>query len=226
MCNEMTQVEPRPTDNRARKYWGLFATLLLTLPALWPLLRAGFLVTDDGRFHVYRIAALADAWQHGALYPRLFPDFGFGYGQAVLNYYAPLSYAPGALLSVLGVSPDLGGESDHRAGVLAGGVGSLRVRAGRLGRVGRRHGGGRLHLLPIPSGRRLRAAGAIPEFMAFIWLPLILWATPNIATHSGPSAPNPATDGTNRTKNAAVIPALGAALAWAGLVLTHNLPPC
>ena len=60
--------------------------LLLTLPALWPLLRQGFFVSDDGLFHVYRVAALADAWSHGVLYPRLFPDFGFGYGQAVLKF--------------------------------------------------------------------------------------------------------------------------------------------
>ena len=72
------------------------------LPALWPLLRPGFFVSDDGLFHVYRIAALADAWAHGVLYPRLFPEFGFGYGQAVFNFYAPLSYVPGALLALLG----------------------------------------------------------------------------------------------------------------------------
>ena len=77
----------------------LLIVLLLTLPALWPLLRQGFFVSDDGLFHVYRVAALADAWSHGVLYPRLFPDFGFGYGQAVLNFYAPLTYVPGALLA-------------------------------------------------------------------------------------------------------------------------------
>ena len=70
---------------------GLLLALLLTLPALLPLLRAGFFASDDGLFHVYRMAALAEAWQQGVLWPRIFPDFGFGYGQAVLNFYAPLS---------------------------------------------------------------------------------------------------------------------------------------
>src|SRR5512133_1132079 len=75
---------------------GGFLSLLLALPALWPLLRAGFLVSDDGRFHVYRIAALAQAWSQGVLHPRLFPEFGFGYGQAVLSFSAPLACWPGS----------------------------------------------------------------------------------------------------------------------------------
>ena len=82
-----------------------FLLALLSLPAVVPLLRGGFFASDDGLFHVYRAAALADAWQQGVLHPRLFPDFGFGYGQAVLNFYAPLAYWPPALLSLLGISP-------------------------------------------------------------------------------------------------------------------------
>ena len=78
---------------------------LLTLPALIPLARADFFVSDDGAFHIYRIAALTEAWRQGVLYPRLFPEFGFGYGQAVLNFYAPLAYYPGALFASLGFDP-------------------------------------------------------------------------------------------------------------------------
>ena len=85
-----------------RRRFTKYAWLLLLLPVLTPLMRTGFFASDDGRFHVYRIAALADAWRAGVLHPRLFPDFGFGYGQAVLNYYSPLSYWPGAALSLLG----------------------------------------------------------------------------------------------------------------------------
>ncbi len=212
-------MERTQPDERTRTHWGPLAALVFTLPALWPLLRAGFLVTDDGRFHVYRIAALADAWQHGVLYPRLFPDFGFGYGQAVLNYYAPLSYAPGALLSTAGISPVWAAKATIALGfVLAA------LAAYGFGRTIWGAWGGVLAAVAYTYFPYHLAdayvRGAIPEFMAFIWLPLILWATTSIATHRGPSAPN----GTpNRVTNGAMIPALGAALAWAGLVLTHNL---
>ena len=72
---------------------------------MWPLLQAGFPDTHDGRFHLYRTAALSKAWGQGVLHPRLFPEFGFAYGQAVFNYYSPLSYWPGAALSILGGNP-------------------------------------------------------------------------------------------------------------------------
>src|SRR5512133_1521611 len=97
---------------------GGFLSLPLALPALWPLLGAGFFVSDDGRFHVYRIAALAQAWSQGVLHPRLFPEFGFGYGQAVLNFYAPLAYWPGALLALLGAGPATAAELSIALGFL------------------------------------------------------------------------------------------------------------
>ncbi len=153
----------------------LLLALLLTLPALLPLLRAGFFVSDDGLFHVYRTAALAEAWQHGVLWPRLFPDFGFGYGQAVLNFYAPLSYVPGALLSMLGVNP-------ATAVQLVIALSFLLAAAAAFG-----YG----NFLFGPAGGVLAAVvytytpyhladaylrGAVPEHMAFIFPPLILWA--------------------------------------------------
>src|SRR3954447_25561027 len=63
--------------------------------AVWP-------DTPDGGFHLQRVRALAEALQAGVLYPRWFPDFSFGYGYPVLNYYAPGFYYPPALLVLLG----------------------------------------------------------------------------------------------------------------------------
>jgi hypothetical protein len=179
--------------------------LLLTLPALWPLLRPGFFVSDDGHFHIYRIAALADAWRHGVLYPRLFPEFGFGYGQAVLNFYAPLSYAPAALLATLGVNPATAAELTIALGFMLAALAMY----------------GFVRSLWGPAGGALAAVaytyfpyhladayvrGAIPEHFAFIFPPLILWATTSIFREERPRGP-----------------LLWAALAWAGLIFTHNL---
>jgi hypothetical protein len=184
---------------------GWLVALLLALPALWPLLRPGFFVSDDGRFHVYRIAALAQAWEQGVLHPRLFPDFGFGYGQAVLNFYAPLSYWPGAVMATLGVSPAAAAEATIALGFLLAALAA--------------YGYGRS--LWSPAAGILSAVaftyypyhladayqrGALPEHFAFLWLPLILWAATALfrAQDYRPAL-------------------LCSALAWAGLVLTHNL---
>ena len=50
--------------------------------------------TPDGLFHLQRVRALAEALRVGVLYPRWFPDFAFGYGYPVLNFYAPAFYYP------------------------------------------------------------------------------------------------------------------------------------
>jgi hypothetical protein len=192
-------------EARGQRPWLVLLLLaLLLIPALLPLARSGFYVSDDGRFHVYRIAALANAWHQGVLYPRLFPEFGFDYGQAVLNYYAPLSYFPGAAAALV-VGPAAAAE--------------LLVALGFILAALAAYGYGRYLWGPVAG---LLAAvvytytpyhladaylrGAIPEHFAFIFPPLILWAYTAAFRSRNPWPP-----------------LLWGSLAWAGLVLTHNL---
>ncbi|MGC8782700.1 MAG: 6-pyruvoyl-tetrahydropterin synthase-related protein, partial [Anaerolineae bacterium] len=195
---------PRPT-----RWWtaagGWPIALLLALPALWPLLRPGFFVSDDGLFHIYRTAALADAWQHGVLYPRLFPEFGFGYGQAVLNFYAPLSYTPGALLALVGINPATAVELTIALGFVLAALAMYGFGRALWGPWGGVLAAVAYTYFPYHlADAYLR--GAVPEHFAFIFPPLILWATTNIFREKHPRGP-----------------ALWAALAWAGLIFTHNL---
>ena len=184
--------------------WGLLA-LALILPALGPLFRPGFFASDDGRFHVYRIAALAEAWQQGVLYPRLFPGFGFGYGQAVLNYYAPLSYYPGALLTLLGFGPAGAAKLTIALGFLLAGLAAYGYGRSIWGAPGGILAAVAYTYFPYHlADAYLR--GAIPEHFAFIWPPLILWCYTVAFRGERPRAA-----------------LLWSALAWAGLVYTHNL---
>jgi hypothetical protein len=195
----------RVVGGHGRALWGAVLAVLLALPALWPLCRSGFFVSDDGRFHVYRIAALAEAWQQGVLHPRLFPDFGFGYGQAVLNFYAPLSYWPAALFAMLGIGPVVGVKLTIALAFVLSALAAY----------------GYANYLWGPAGGVLAAVaytyfpyhladvylrGAIPEHFAFIWPPLILWAYTAAFKRERPLAPF-----------------LWGTLAWVGLVYTHNL---
>ena len=183
----------------------LALTLLLVLPALLPLLRAGFFVSDDGLFHIYRTAALARAWQDGVLWPRLFPEFGFGYGQAVLNFYAPLSYVPAALLSLLGVTPAGAVKLVIAFSTLAAALAAFGYGRHLFGNAG----GLLAALVYTYAPYHLADAylrGAVPEHAAFIFPPLILWAYSAAFRRANPWPP-----------------LLWGTLAWAGLVLTHNL---
>lgn len=183
----------------------LLAALLLTLPALLPLLQPGFFESDDGSFHVYRIAGLARAWHHGVLHPRLFPEFGFGYGQAVLNFYSPLAYWPGAVLTVLGFGPSAAAQLVIALGFLLAALSAYAFGAYLWGPVAGLLASVAYTYFPYHLADAY-VRGALPEHFAFIWLPLILWAFTAAFRRRSPAAP-----------------LLWGSLAWAGLVFTHNL---
>jgi len=186
----------------------------LVLPALWPLALSGFFVSDDGRFHVYRLAALANAWRQGVLWPRLFPEFGFGYGQAVLHFYSPASYWPGALLTVLGLAPATAAELT----IALGFIGAALAMGAWIRRLWGPTAGVVAAVLYTYFPYHLADAygrGAIPEHMAFIFPPLILWAY--TAAFGFDRRPHPEASASTTAS------LLGAGLAWAGLALTHHL---
>lgn len=93
------------TTNYSTMFFALLV-LLSTLPAMWPFLaNTGYWVSHDGLFHLYRLLSLEEAWQQGYVYPRTFPDFAFGYGFAVLNFYGPLTYYVALIIKIVGFSP-------------------------------------------------------------------------------------------------------------------------
>ena len=165
--------------------------------------------TPDGWLHLQRVRALADALQAGAIYPRWFPDFSFGYGYPVLNYYAPAFYYPPALLVALGLDVTMAARITLSVVYAVSAVGMyallrLWVRAvpALLGVV--------LFLVFPYRLYDLFVRGAAPEFVAFLWLPLIAWLSVQTAR---PQRGQTIVNGYFA----------GAALAWAGLILTHNL---
>jgi hypothetical protein len=100
-------MEPIPValqHPRVRRWGVALLTVLLTLPAMWPFLsHEGYWFSHDGRFHLYRLLSLQEAWGQGHFYPRIFPDFAFGYGFAVLNFYGPLTYYVALAIGGLGL---------------------------------------------------------------------------------------------------------------------------
>ena len=102
-----------------------FVVLLLVLLAAWPFLaRPGLPRDTDAELHVLRAAELLACWQGGVLYPRWAPDFYYGYGYPIFNYYAPLTYHLAALFSLLpGLDIVAGVKAVFVLALLLGGVG-------------------------------------------------------------------------------------------------------
>jgi hypothetical protein len=83
--------------NLARRNWrpdpGLLLAVALAFIAALPFLtRPGLPRGTDAELHVFRAAELGYSLQAGIPYPRWAPDFYYGYGYPIFNYYAPLTY--------------------------------------------------------------------------------------------------------------------------------------
>ena len=123
----------------------------------------------------------------------------------MLNFYVPLTYLPGALLASLGVNPATAVEITIALGFVLAAQAIYGYTRSLWGPVGGVLAAVAYTYFPYHlADAYLR--GAIPEFFAFIWPPLILWATTYAFRRERP-----------------VGPLLWAALAWAGLIFTHNL---
>jgi hypothetical protein len=181
--------------------------VILTLPALVPLLRPGFFESHDGLFHVYRLAAVDRAVRTGVLYPRWFPEFAFGYGHPVLNFYGPLSYYWGLPFTLLGADAALALQLVLASGLVASALSMFLFARLHLDRGPAIVAAGVYVYLPYHL-MDLYIRGAVAEFLAFVFLPLLLWAFHRLVENPGRSA----------------FPRLAlASLLLAALVVTHSL---
>ena len=179
---------------------------LYALTAVWPV------DTHDGITHIRRIEALTGALREGVIYPRWFPDHMFGYGTPVLNYYSPGFYYPPALIHAFGFDSIL---SIRIALSLGFGISAWWM-----------YQLSRLFVTVWPAMVSVICfqffpyriydffiRGAFPEFSAFVWLPLIAFCTLKIVRLD-----RKASNGASISLTMVV-----AGLAWAGLIVTHNL---
>jgi hypothetical protein len=81
---------------------GFFLVFLLCLVAIWPFISRSSLPSEtDAELHVFRLAELAYLVRGGEFYPRWAPNFYYGYGYPIFNYYAPLTYYLGLAVELL-----------------------------------------------------------------------------------------------------------------------------
>ncbi len=179
---------------------------MLLLPALLPLLLTGpFFISHDGDFHLHRLAALDRAVRAGAWYPRWFPEFAFGYGQPVLNFYGPLSYYWGLPFTLLGLDVTLTMKLILAMGLIAS-AWSLYLFARLYLDRGPALVAAVLYAVLPYHLIDLYIRGAVAEFLAFVWFPLILWAFHRLIVR----------------QRQPLYPAL-AALSLTALIVTHSL---
>lgn len=171
------------------------------------MVRTGFFASDDGTFHAYRLAALDRAVRAGALYPRWFPDLAFGYGHPVLNFYGPLGYYWALPFTLMGADAVLALQLVFATGLVASALAMLLFARLHLDRGPALVAAVVYAYLPYHLAD-LYVRGAVAEFLAFVWFPLVLWAFHRLVESQA------------RVR----LSRLGlAALTLAALVITHSL---
>ncbi|MFV1917328.1 MAG: 6-pyruvoyl-tetrahydropterin synthase-related protein, partial [Patescibacteria group bacterium] len=81
----------------------IFVIALLTLPAIWSLIRPGFFTMYDD-MQVIRVQQMDVCVKDGQIPCRWVPDLGYGYGYPIYQYYAPLPYYLMEGVHLLGIS--------------------------------------------------------------------------------------------------------------------------
>ncbi len=158
--------------------WGYLVVFAICLLAIWPFLKYPSLPQQtDSELHIFRLAELSRLVREGIFYPRWAPNFYFGYGYPIFNYYAPLAYYLGLPLELLPrVGPVEAVKALFIAGYLAaafGVYGFVRLVWGRIGGV---VSSAACVYAPYLLFVDPHARGDLPEFLSFGVLGLTLWS--------------------------------------------------
>lgn len=85
-----------------KKYFWIFAVLLLSIPTIFPFFHLGFFSVHDNT-QVPRVFEMRQALNDGDFPVRIVKDLGYGYGYPIFNFYSPFPYYVGAAVSYLHV---------------------------------------------------------------------------------------------------------------------------
>ncbi len=195
-----------PNRSRFRIEPGLGVALLLATFAAWPFLTRVSLPTNtDADLHIYRTQQIMAAWEHRLLYPRWAPDFAFGFGYPVFNYYAPLTYYLGAAYGRFFGGPVAGVKFVLVMSAYVGAVGMYLFGRDHWNNVAGVVSAAAFALAPYTVYIDPQARGAAPETLALAFGPLVLWAFARLRRAASPG-------------NVGL-----AALTLMALILSHNL---
>lgn len=186
---------------------GIFTSALvllaLSLPAVFWLCAPGFYEPHD-LHHFADIYQMVRAFQSGQIPPRLGPDFTFGYGYPLFNFYYVLPFYLGAFWSLLVGSLAAGFKFVFITSVILSVYGMylfLREFVGKWPAIV----GSTLFLYTPYRAVEIYVRGAMGEALALSLLPFVLWGIVRIM---------------KRPKNKKLI--VGISLITAAFILSHN----
>ncbi len=204
---------------RSRGSVHVMLVILLCALAAAPLLKPGyFWGAHDARHDVYFIFEYLRGIQGGDWLARWSPDFSWGYGYPFFLIYGPFTSFLGAILvGFLGFGYTQAVEALFAAAIIASGLAMYGYVRSWLGRNAGLAAAVAYVFLPYRLVE-VYVRASLAEYVALMWLPLILWSVRAAFQATRPIHRSPFT-----AHRSPLPPLLAAALAYAGLMLTSNL---
>lgn len=151
----------------------LIILLVLSYRAIRPLLSPGFFPMHDDT-QVGRVVEMGRALREGQFPVRWVSDLGYGYGYPLFNFYGPLPYYVGGFLYAVGLTGLTATKLMFCLGIILAGVTMYFFASRVFGRTGGLVAG--LFYIYAPyHAVDIYVRGAVGEFWALVFLPIILW---------------------------------------------------
>lgn len=157
-----------------KKILFLIVSLAILLPTLLPLFRNGFFIVHDNT-QVERVFQMSKSLSDGAFPVRWVDDLGYGYGYPIFNFYAPFPYYLGSAVDLI-INDSVVATKIMFAIGIATSFFSMYILASSFTN---RYGGlvaGVIYLYFPYHALNIYVRGAVGEFFAYVFLPLVFWA--------------------------------------------------
>jgi len=207
-----------PSAGRTGWVHVLLVVLLCAIAAA-PLLKPGyFWGAHDARHDVYFIFQYLRGIEGGDWLARWSPDFSWGYGYPFFLIYGPFTSFIGALLvGFLGFGYTQAVEVLFAAAIIASGLAMYGYVRSWLGRNAALVAAVAYVFLPYRLVE-IYVRASLAEYVALMWLPLILWSV-----RAAFQATRPINNSQFTIHHSPILPLLATALSYAGLMITSNL---
>ena len=154
-----------------KRHIGILIVLFLSFWAVRPLFAPGFFPMHDDT-QVARVFEMGKMLSRGIFPVRWVPDLGYGYGYPIFNFYAPLAYYVGGILTLVGFDALIATKLMMGIGILLSGVFMYLLAREFWGEPGGIISG--LFYVYAPyHALDIYVRGDVAEFWAYAFVPLI-----------------------------------------------------
>lgn len=149
--------------------------VLISFFVVKPFLGVRFFYGHDAFLHLSRLILFDNSLREGCFYPRWIQDLAYGYGMPLFNYYPPFAYYFADVFHILGVGFPEAIVTTFIAGFVLSGIAMYLFAREIIGDIPALVAAVAYIYAPyhLLDGY---VRGAMPEFLAFIFLPLVYYS--------------------------------------------------